>query len=104
MVLHSYRHRLGLAPGDPAYADIEARLAAQPVISVPAVTLDGLADGNFPATDGSASAAHFTGPRAHHQVPNAGHNLPREAPEAFADAILEVTGLRLTDNPAAAWS
>jgi len=94
VVLHSYRHRLGLAPGDPAYADIESRLAAQPVISVPAVTLDGLADGNFPATDGSASAPHFTGPRAHHLVPNAGHNLPREAPEAFADAILEVTCLR----------
>ena len=46
------------------------------------------------ATDGSASAPHFTGPRSHHQVANAGHNLPREAPAAFADAILEVTGLR----------
>ena len=94
VVLHSYRHRLGFAPGDPAYAEIEDKLAAQPAISVPAVTLDGLADGNFPATDGSASAPHFTGPRSHHQVANAGHNLPREAPAAFADAILEVTGLR----------
>jgi pimeloyl-ACP methyl ester carboxylesterase len=93
VVLHSYRHRLGFAPDDPAYASIEATLAAQPVISVPAVTLDGLADGNFPATDGSTSAHHFSGPRVHHQVPNAGHNLPREAPEAFAGAILEVMGL-----------
>jgi len=62
VVLHSYRHRLGLAPSYPPYDEVEKRLAAQPVISVPAVTLDGLADGNFPATDGSASAGHFTGP------------------------------------------
>lgn len=94
VVLHSYRHRLGLAPGAPPYDGIEEDLAAQPAIAVPAVTLDGLADGNFPATDGSASAHHFTGPRAHHQVPNAGHNLPQEAPAAFADAVLELARLR----------
>jgi pimeloyl-ACP methyl ester carboxylesterase len=88
VVLHSYRHRLGLAPGDPRYAELEERLAALPPIPVPAVTLEGQADGNFPATDGTASAAHFTGPREHRQVPAAGHNLPQEAPEAFADAIL----------------
>jgi pimeloyl-ACP methyl ester carboxylesterase len=93
VVLHSYRHRLGLAPSFPPYDEIEERLAAQPAITVPAVTLDGLADGNFPATDGSASAPHFTGPRVHHQVPNAGHNLPQESPEAFAAAVVEVAGL-----------
>jgi pimeloyl-ACP methyl ester carboxylesterase len=90
VVIHSYRHRLGLAPGHPPYDGFEAELATQPPITVPAVTLDGMADGNFPATDGSASAQHFTGPRAHHQVPDAGHNLPQEAPGAFADAILEL--------------
>jgi pimeloyl-ACP methyl ester carboxylesterase len=94
VVIHSYRHRLGAAAGDPAYDDIEQKLAGLPAITVPAVTLDGLADGNFPATDGTASAAHFTGPRVHHQVPDAGHNLPQEAPEAFADAVLEVAKLR----------
>jgi len=73
---------------------LEQQLAAQPPIAVPAVTLDGLADGNFPATDGSPSARHFTGPRVHHQVPNAGHNLPQEAPDAFARAILELARLR----------
>lgn len=46
------------------------------------------ADGNFPATDGAASAHHFTAPR-HHQVPDAGYNLPQEAPDAFAEAVLE---------------
>jgi pimeloyl-ACP methyl ester carboxylesterase len=94
VVIHSYRHRLGYAPGAPAYTEIERRLAAQPVITVPAVTLDGLADGNFPATDGSPSAAHFTGPRLHRQVPEAGHNLPQEAPKDFADAVREVMNLR----------
>jgi pimeloyl-ACP methyl ester carboxylesterase len=94
VVLHSYRHRLGFAPGCPPYDPIESRLAAQPAIPVPAVTLDGLADGNFPATDGSPFARHFTGPRVHHQVPGAGHNLPQEAPDAFAGAILEVANLR----------
>ena len=56
VVLHSYRHRLGLAPGHPQYEQIETRLAAQPPITVPTITLDGLADGNFPATDGAGTA------------------------------------------------
>ncbi len=94
VVLHSYRHRLGFAQGDEAYEQIETRLAAQPPITVPAVTLDGTADGNFPATDGSSSAHLFTGPRVHHRVPEVGHNLPQEAPHAFAGAVLEVAGLR----------
>ena len=93
VVLHSYRHRLGVEPGDPRYDEVETALAKQPAISVPAVMLDGLADGNFPATDGQASAHHFTAARAHHQVPDAGHNLPQEAPDAFADAIREAASL-----------
>jgi pimeloyl-ACP methyl ester carboxylesterase len=93
VVLHSYRHRLGYADGDPRYAELEERLSASPPIGVPAVTLDGLADGNFPASDGTAGAVHFTGPRHHHQVPLAGHNLPQEAPDAFTAAVLEVRAL-----------
>ena len=92
IVIHSYRHRLGLAEGDPAYAYIERQLTNGPVITVPTITLDGLADGNFPATDGTPSAQHFTGFRQHRQVPNAGHNLPQESPEAFAAAIVDVAG------------
>ena len=93
VVLHSYRHRLGHVHGDPRYADLEQQLAGLPPIAVPAVTLDGLADGNFPATDGTSGAAHFTGPRHHHQVELAGHNLPQEAPEAFAAAVLEARSM-----------
>lgn len=101
IVIHSYRHRLGQAEGDPAYRHHEAGLATLPPITVPAVTLDGLADGNFPATDAAASAAHFTGPRAHHHVPHAGHNLPQEAPAAFAAAVEEVAELAEATRPAA---
>jgi pimeloyl-ACP methyl ester carboxylesterase len=90
VVIHSYRHRFGLAEGDPQYADIQRRLAALPVISVPTVTLDGEADGVVPATDGSASAAKFSGRRVHRVIPRAGHNLPQEAPEAFVAAVMEL--------------
>jgi len=90
VVIHSYRHRFGLADGDPRYADIQRRLAALPAITVPAITLDGDADGVVPATDGTASAAKFTGRRAHRVIPHAGHNLPQEEPEAFAGAVLEL--------------
>jgi pimeloyl-ACP methyl ester carboxylesterase len=90
VVIHSYRHRYGLAKGDPQYADIQRRLAALPPITVPAITLDGEADGVAPATDGSASAAKFAGRRTHRVVPRAGHNLPQEEPEAFAAAVMEL--------------
>ncbi|MVV50279.1 alpha/beta hydrolase [Pseudomonas sp. PB120] len=93
VVIHSYRHRLGLADGYPAYVEIEKRLAALPPITMPAITLDGITDGNFPAGDGSATAKRFTGKRIHRQVPNAGHNLPQEAPQAFADAVIDVATL-----------
>jgi pimeloyl-ACP methyl ester carboxylesterase len=90
VVIHSYRHRYALADGDPAYAELQRRLAELPVIQVPAITLDGAADGVNPATDGTASAGKFSGPRAHRVIPNAGHNLPQEEPEAFAAAVVEV--------------
>ena len=90
VVIHSYRHRFGLADGDPQYAEMQSRLADQPVVTVPAITLDGAGDGVAPANDGSASAAKFAGRRSHRVVPRAGHNLPQEAPEEFAAAVTEL--------------
>jgi pimeloyl-ACP methyl ester carboxylesterase len=87
VVLHSYRHRLGRAPGFAPYDTIERRLAEFPVITVPSITMDGADDGVVPATDGSPSASRFTGRRSHRIIRNAGHNLPEEAPEEFADAV-----------------
>jgi len=73
------------------YADVEAKLAALPVIPVPTVTLDGEANGIIPASDGQSSAAKFSGRRIHHQVPNTSYALPQQAPKVFADAVMEVT-------------
>jgi pimeloyl-ACP methyl ester carboxylesterase len=90
VVIHSYRHRYGLADGDPRYSELERRLAAQPAIAAPAITLDGDADGVNPATDGSAHAEKFMRRLAHRVIPHAGHNLPQEEPEAFAAAVMDV--------------
>src|SRR5262245_26839553 len=94
VVIHSYRHRLGLADGYPAYADVERRLAALPPITVPTITLDGKNDGVVPATDGKSAAAKFLGPRSHRVVEGAGHNLPEEAPKEFANAVWELASPR----------
>ncbi|MHC3426662.1 alpha/beta fold hydrolase [Streptomyces sp. DT18] len=93
VVIHGYRHRLDAAPGAPAYAEWEALLREQPRIVVPAVTLDGEADGVTPWTDGSGYAAHFTGPWNHHVIPGAGHNVPQERPDAFTEAVVEADAL-----------
>jgi pimeloyl-ACP methyl ester carboxylesterase len=90
VVIHSYRHRFGLAEGDPQYAELQRKLAAQPPITVPTITLDGEGDGVALPTDGRASAPKFTGRRIHRVIPRAGHNLPQEAPGAFAAAVLEL--------------
>ncbi|SEU17078.1 alpha/beta fold hydrolase [Variovorax sp. OV084] len=88
--IHSFRHRFSATQGDPAYAEIDRKLASLPAIPVRTVTLDGGDDSAHGPTDGSAQAAKFTGPRTHRVIPGAGHNLPQEAPSAFADAVLEL--------------
>lgn len=90
VVIHSYRHRFGLVTGDPELLDVEKRLAAQPAITVPSITLDGVDDGVRPLAAASAHERHFTGPRSHRIVPGAGHNLPQEMPHVFADAVFEL--------------
>ncbi len=99
VVVHSYRHRYGLVPGDPDLDEVEELLAGQPPISVPTITLDGAADGVFPAGDGSDDADLFTGWREHRVLPTVGHNVPQEAPVPFAEAVLAV---HQRDQPAAA--
>jgi pimeloyl-ACP methyl ester carboxylesterase len=90
VVIQSYRHRFGLVAGDPAYLEMESRLAAQPPISVPAITFDGADDGVRAPSQAVASAHNFTGTRLHRVVPGVGHNMPQEVPEIFAAAVLEL--------------
>jgi pimeloyl-ACP methyl ester carboxylesterase len=88
------RDRLGLAAGEPQYDDLEARLAAAPAISVPTITLEGDANG-APYADASAYASKFTGKYEHRVIEGGiGHNLPQEAPQAFAEAIIDADSYR----------
>ncbi len=92
VVIQSYRHRYGYAPGDPALEPIEAQLTRQPSISVPTVALYGMDDGvttyRRPAAD--ESDPHFTGPFERRDVAGVGHNLPQEAPDSLVSAISDV--------------
>ena len=90
IVIHNYRWRLGLAQGESQYDELEQRLAKGPVITVPTITLEGDANGAFhpPA---SVYAGKFPGKYEHRLITGGiGHNLPQEAPQAFAQAILDV--------------
>ncbi len=91
IVIHNYRFRLGLAEGEAKYADFEKRLAATPVITVPTITLEGDANG-APHADPSAYAKKLSGKYEHRTIKGGiGHNLPQEAPQAFAQAIVDVS-------------
>ncbi len=90
IVIHNYRWRLGLAEGEPRYDALEKRLAEGPLISVPTITMEGDANG-APHADAALYAKRFSGPYAHRLVTGGiGHNLPQEAPEAFAQAVIDV--------------
>jgi len=90
VVIQSYRHRYGYAPGDPALEPIEQRLAAQPKIPVPTIVLHGEASGVGPPGQSEQHERHFTGFYQRRVIPVAGHYLPAEAPRQFADAVLEL--------------
>jgi len=91
IVTHNYRWRLGLENGESKYDDFEKKLAASPLITVPAITLEGDANG-APHPDPITYAKKFTGGYSHRLLKNIGHNLPQEAPRDFANAIIEVMG------------
>ena len=92
IVIHNYRWRLVLADGEPKYADLDKRLAAGPVITVPTITMEGDANG-APHPDPSAYAKKFSGKYSHRLIEGGiGHNLPQEAPQAFAQAVVDVDG------------
>jgi pimeloyl-ACP methyl ester carboxylesterase len=90
IVIHNYRWRLALAEGESKYDGLEKRLATGPIISVPTITLEGDANG-APHPDPSAYANKFSGKYASRIVKGGvGHNLPQEAPQAFADAVIDI--------------
>jgi pimeloyl-ACP methyl ester carboxylesterase len=90
IVIHNYRWRLSVAKGEPRYDDLERKLFARPVITVPTITIASDFDGA--AADGSAYAKLYTGKQSHRIFKGIGHDVPQEAPEAFAKAVLNVDG------------
>ena len=90
IVIHNYRWRLGLVDGESKYDDLEKRLATSPVITVPTITLEGDANG-APHPEPAAYRGKFSGKYAHRTIDGGiGHNLPQEAPQAFAQAVIDV--------------
>jgi pimeloyl-ACP methyl ester carboxylesterase len=90
IVIHNYRWRLSLAEGEPKYDDLEKRLAEGPGVSVPTITMEGDANG-APHPEPSAYAKKFSGKYSHRLIKGGvGHNLPQEAPQAFAEAVIDV--------------
>lgn len=88
VVLHSYRHRWGLAEGDPAYAEIEARLDPAPRIQAPTLVIHGGADAcNAPSTSAGREAS-FAGPYERVVLDGVGHFPQREAPAEVAAHVL----------------
>jgi len=96
VVIQSYRHRYGYAAGDPAFAGLEARLAARPKIAVPTINLHGDADGVGPASERDGNAQQFTGGYERRMLARVGHNVPQEAP---AETIAAVRDLMLKTKP-----
>ena len=91
IVIHNYRWRLALAQGESKYDELEKRLAAGSIISVPTITMEGDANG-APHLEPSAYAKKFSGRYSHRLIEGGvGHNLPQEAPKAFAEAVIDVT-------------
>jgi pimeloyl-ACP methyl ester carboxylesterase len=95
IVMHDYRWRLGIADGERKYDDLEKRLAALPAVTVPAITLEGDANGAIHAPS-TAYRNKFSGKYDHRLITGGvGHNLPQEAPQRFAQAVIDVDGYRV---------
>jgi pimeloyl-ACP methyl ester carboxylesterase len=90
IVIHNYRWRMGLAPGEARYDDLERRLGETTTVGVPTITIGSDFDGA--AADGASYAKRFSGAYSHRVLKGIGHNVPQEAPEAFAQAIRDVDG------------
>jgi pimeloyl-ACP methyl ester carboxylesterase len=90
ITIHNYRWRIGLADGERKYDDLEKRLAALRAVAVPTITMEGDANGAIHAPS-TAYRDKFSGKYEYRLITGGvGHNLPQEAPQAFAQAVIDV--------------
>jgi len=94
IVIHSYRHRYGAAPSDPALESIERQLVGQPVIEVPTIVLHGEGDGVHPPERSAGQENRFSGYYERQLIPKAGHLFPREAPDAVIAAVQKMARIQ----------
>jgi pimeloyl-ACP methyl ester carboxylesterase len=92
VVIHSYRHRIGNAPGEPRFKAVEEQLAQRPKIQCPSITLYGAEDGiaRPPKEPPPAERTAFKSLAGRRVIPRVGHFMPREKPEAVSSALLEL--------------
>jgi pimeloyl-ACP methyl ester carboxylesterase len=91
VVVHSYRHRIHNAAGEPRFEQMERDLAQRPKVNVPVITLYGADDGIAkPAPENPNEKVQFPMLKARRVIQGAGHFLPREKPDAVSSALLEV--------------
>jgi pimeloyl-ACP methyl ester carboxylesterase len=104
VVIHSYRHRNGNAPGDARFRDVEATLARRPPVEAPSIVLYGAEDGVAPPGRDASAAERgaFANLVARRVVPGVGHFMPRERPDVVSSALLEVLAVAPSDRPSAA--
>jgi len=92
-VVHSYRWRLSLTEGESKYDDLEKKIAMSPVITVPTISMEGDANGAPHYPDDTTYREKFSGKYEYRVIKGGiGHNLPQEAPQAFAEAVIDISG------------
>ena len=91
-MIHSYRHRYGLAPGDPVYGEIERQLAAQPQVTVPTIVLDPTEDPMVKPQSVQAHRERFTR-LIDHRLVSSGDDMPHDNPDAVVKAVLDLRKL-----------
>ncbi|MGI4860021.1 MAG: alpha/beta fold hydrolase [Janthinobacterium lividum] len=96
VTLHSYRARWDEAEPDPGSQWLEDKIKATKTLSLPAIYIQGAADGVNPPSAAKSVPSKFTGPFAFVELTGVGHFAQRENPEAVAKHLLHL----FTGDPA----
>jgi pimeloyl-ACP methyl ester carboxylesterase len=87
VVWHSYAHRIGAAPGEDRYRDMEEKLSALPEVGAPAIVIRG---GDLGV--GGSGPPKFAALVDERIDARAGHNPAQETPEIVLKAVCDLLG------------